>query len=67
MSKYNPLWRYLTGHAGPEITLTFDEIAKITGFKFDHSFLMYKKELPSYGWQFAKLSLKEQWVKFIKI
>ncbi len=60
MSKYEPLWKYLADLPDSEITMTFDDVARITGFKFDHSFLTYKKELPAYGWQFKKLSLKNQ-------
>ncbi len=67
MSKYEPLWKYLAGLPDSEITMTFDEIAKITGFKFDHAFLTYKKELPSYGWQFVKLSLKNRTLTFRRI
>jgi len=67
MSKYKPLWEYLNAQSADSITMTFDDIAKITGFKFDHSFLTYKKELPNYGWCFEHLSLKEHWVKFVKI
>lgn len=56
MSKYNPLWQYLAARSADRITLSFDDIAKITGFPFDHAFLTFKKELPAYGWRFEKLS-----------
>lgn len=64
MSKYEPLWQYLANQSDDTITLSFDEIAKITGFGFDHSFLTYKKELYAYGWRFNNLSLKHRYVVF---
>lgn len=67
MSKYNPLWVFLSGQPGNCITMTFDEVSKITGFPFDHAFLTFKKELPEYGWQFEKLSLKNKTVSFVRI
>ena len=66
MSKYEPLWVYLSKRHDARLTLTFDQIAKITGFKFDHAFLTFKRELPTYGWQFEKLSLKNQTVSFVR-
>lgn len=67
MSKYNPLWVFLSSQSGNCITITFDEVSKITGFPFDHAFLTFKKELPEYGWQFEKLSLKNKTVSFVRI
>lgn len=67
MSKYNPLWQYLAARSADRITLSFDDIAKITGFPFDHAFLTFKKELPAYGWRFEKSSLKNRWVVFSRI
>lgn len=67
MSKYKPLWEFLSTQSDTRITLTFAQIAKITGFPFDHAFLTFKKELPEYGWQFEKLSLKNQTVSFVRI
>lgn len=67
MSKYNPLWVFLSSQPGNCITMTFDEVSKITGFPFDHAFLTFKKELPEYGWQFEKLSLKNKTVSFVRI
>jgi len=49
-----------------ELKLSFDEIEKILGFKIDHSFLTYKKELAEFGWQCQKISLKEKWIMFAK-
>ena len=49
------------------IKLTFEEIQSILGFSIDHSFLKYKKELESYGYQVEKISMKEKLVLFEKI
>lgn len=56
MSKYQPLWQYLSTQSGDRLTMSFDDVAQITGFAFDHAFLTFKKELPPYGWLFEKLS-----------
>ncbi len=66
MSKYQPLWDYIVKNKKDEYKLSFDEVKKITGFKFDHAFLTFKKELNSYGYEFKKLSLKEEWVLIVK-
>lgn len=49
-----------------EITLTYDEIAKICGVPIDHSFLTYKKELDSNGYRAEKISMKDKTVRFVK-
>lgn len=67
MSKYSLLWEYVQQNGAMSIKLTFDEIKDIVGFPIDHSFLNYKKELPEYGYQVGKISLKEQTVVFNKI
>jgi hypothetical protein len=66
MSKYNPLWQYIQNKNQQNLTLSFDEIKNILGFKIDHSFLNYKKELKEYGYQVHKISLKENKIIFIK-
>ena len=66
MSKYDPLWKYVKDNDKDEYKLSFDEVKEITGFEFDHAFLSFKKELPSYGYEFKKLSLKERWVMIVK-
>ena len=66
MSKYEPLWNYVKEHNKDEYKLSFDEVKEITGFEFDHAFLTYKKELPEYGYEFNRLSLKERWVQIVK-
>ena len=64
MSKYNNLWEYVQKRNEDSFTLTFFEIAEISGLPIDHSFLNYKKELLDYGYQVGKISLKEQTVIF---
>ncbi len=66
MSKYDALWTFVQKNGSSEIKLTFDEIRDIAGVEIDHSFLNYKKELTSYGYQVGKISLKEKTVAFHK-
>ena len=66
MSKYNPLWQYIQKNNQENIVLSFDDIRNILGFKIDHSFLNYKKELKDFGYQVTKISLKEKKINFIK-
>ena len=47
--------------------LTFLQIQEIAGIPIDPSFLKYKKELASYGYQVGKISMKEQTVIFQKL
>jgi hypothetical protein len=67
MSKYDPLWEYVQKNGNETFKLTFAEIAEIAGIPIDHSFLKYKKELISYGYQVGKISMKEQNVIFNKV
>ena len=67
MSKFDALWEFVQKNGSPKIKLTFDEIHDIAGIEIDHSFLTYKKELPQYGYQVGKVSLKEKTVMFNKI
>lgn len=67
MSKFDPLWEYIQNSNNPDFELTFDQIHDIVGIPIDHSFLRYKKELPSYGYEVGKISLKEKTVHFHKI
>lgn len=67
MSKYNALWEYVQKNGRPSIKLSFDEIHDIAGVEIDHSFLNFKKELLSYGYQVGKISLKEKTVLFNKM
>ncbi|MCI8473311.1 MAG: hypothetical protein HFE65_09470 [Clostridiales bacterium] len=64
MSKYTPLWKYISQNGAPSLKLTFDEIQQIIGFPLDHSFLRFKKELLEYGYQVEKISMKNQTVLF---
>ena len=67
MSKFNALWEYIGTCEKSPLVLTFDEIKQIAGLEIDHSFLTFKKELPAYGYQVGKISLKQQTVQFLKI
>ena len=47
----------------------FDELKNFKKFDSvgnDHAFLSFKKELPDYGYEFKKLSLKEKLVWIVK-
>ncbi len=66
MSKYERLWDYIRACGKDTITLTFDEIDRITDIPIDHSFLRYKKELTVYGYTVEKISMKERKVSFEK-
>lgn len=64
MSKYDQLWQYIKDNKTGDFELSFDEIEKAVGLPIDHSFLQYKKELPDYGFEVKKISLKNKTVKF---
>ena len=64
MSKYQPLWEHIQTIDSDKLSLSYGEIESILGFPIDHSFLTYKKELPAYGWNVKKISMKEQTVLF---
>ena len=64
MSKYDQLWQYIKDNKTGDFELSFDEIEKAAGPPIDHSFLYYKKELPDYGFEVKKISLKNKTVKF---
>ena len=64
MSKYQPLWEHIQTVNADKLSLSYGEIESILGFPIDHSFLTYKKELPAYGWNVKKISMKEQTVHF---
>jgi len=66
MSKYDPLWKYIQKQNSLTLQLSFTEIETICGLPVDHSFLRYKKELLSYGWQVEKISMKQQIIRFRK-
>ena len=64
MSKYQPLWEHIQTINSDKLSLSYGDIESILGFPIDHSFLTYKKELPAYGWNVKKISMKEQTVLF---
>ena len=64
MSKYQPLWEHIQTINADKLSLSYGEIESILGFPIDHSFVTYKKELPAYGWNVKKISMKEQTVLF---
>ncbi len=65
MSKYEPLWNYIKENKSYK--LTYEEIKNILGFNIDHSFLTYKKELKSYGYEVSKISMKEKTIFISKL
>ena len=67
LSKYEPLWRFLECDGSDKYQLFFDRIGEILGFPIDHSFLRYKQESEQYGYRVEKISLKEKWVRFVRI
>lgn len=67
MSKYGKLWEYIKENNEDVLTLTFDEIEKISGVPIDHSFLKYKKELLGFGFAVGKISMKLGTVSFERV
>ena len=67
MGKYEKLWIWVKENGTDRFTLTYAEIEKITGFPIDHSFLTYKKELSTFGFQVEKISMKNRTVTFARI
>jgi len=66
MSKYDPLWEYLKSKKEETVELSFNKIKEILGFPIDHSFLNYKKEARSYGYDVKKIFLKDKKIVFVK-
>ena len=66
MSKYDSLWKYVSGSNQDSLKLTYEEIESIAGIPIDHSFLSFKKELTEYGYKVGKISMKEKTVEFIR-
>ena len=52
------------GRREDSFALTYAEIEEILGFPIDHAFLTFKKELPAYGYEVGKISMKAQIVAF---
>ena len=67
MSKYEPLWRFLECDGSGCIQFSFERIEEILGFPLDHSFLNYKQEAEIFEYRVEKISLKEKWVRFVRI
>lgn len=67
MSKYDALWQYISETDKDTLTLSFEEIAEISGVQIDHSFLRFKKELMAYGFEAKKISMKNESVEFHRI
>lgn len=67
MSKYDPLWKWINENKTDNFKLTYAEIENIAGVPIEYSFLRFKKELLQYGFQVAKISMKEQTVDFEKV
>lgn len=65
MSKYLKLWEYIKRNNKSE--LTFTEVEQVLGFPLDHSFLNSKKELQEFGYEIAKISLKNNLIKINKL
>ena len=59
MSKYEPLWRFLSGDGSECIQFSFERIEEILGFPMDHSFLRYKQEAEQYGYRVEKFRSKK--------
>lgn len=66
MSKYLPLWEYVSKRNDESFSLSFDEMEALLGFTVDHSFLIYKKEFSDYGAKVEKIFIKERRVLFGK-
>ena len=62
MSKYKVLWEYIKENDKDEYKLSYESLENILGFKLDHSFLTYKKELLDYGYKVDKISMKERYI-----
>ena len=67
MSKYEPLWKWISENGQEKFKLTYAQIEEILGFLIDHSFLKSKKELLEYGYQVGKISMKEKTVAFERV
>jgi len=64
MSKYDALWAYVGQCGEKELVLSYEQIERIAGCPVDHSFLKYKKELLTFGYEVKKISMKEQTIRF---
>lgn len=53
LSKYEPLWRFLSGDGSGCIQFSFERIEEILGFPLDHSFLNNKQKAEQYGYRLS--------------
>lgn len=67
MSKYEKLWNFVKNSNKNEIKISFEQVKNICGFEIDHSFLNCKKELKNFGYEVAKISLKDKTILFRNI
>lgn len=67
MSKYEPLWKWIEENGQENLILSYSQIEEILEFPIDHSFLKFKKELLTYGYQVGKISMKDETVVFIRV
>ena len=67
MSKFDPVWDYVSRSGEATLTMTFDQVEAIAGVPIDHSFLTYKKELLPLGYEVEKISLKGKTVRFRRL
>lgn len=67
MSKYEKLWKYFLNKNEDMIRLSFKEMEAILGFKIDHSFLNYKKELVNYNYEVKSISMKNEYIDFKRL
>ena len=67
MSKYEKLCNFVKNSNKNEIKISFEQVKNICGFEIDHSFLNCKKELKDFGYEVAKISLKDKTILFKNI
>ena len=67
MSRYRPLWEYVSLHDCDELTLSFSEIAGTFGLSIDHTFLRFGKELHAYGFRVGRVSVQDQEITFLRL
>lgn len=67
MSKYEKLWNFVKNSNKNEIKISFEQVKNICGFEIDHSFLNCKKKLKNFGYEVAKISLKDKTILFRNI
>lgn len=71
MNKYDLLWKEIDiifkQIKQEKLTLSFEELERLGEVAIDHSFLKFKKELESLGYQVEKISLKQKQIIFRKI